>query len=89
MTLTQLFPADLREDEATQLRRDLETYRAYLAGPCPEGCPNHDAGPWHREYTIWYEEHRTVIVTLNSILDGEFDRSFWTETTKTIDPSEL
>jgi hypothetical protein len=87
-TVSQLFAADLSEPEATRLHRDLEVYRAYLAGPCPDDCPNADDGPMHREYTPYYEGNRNVIVALNAILTGDFDCDVWASITLTIDPDE-
>jgi hypothetical protein len=72
-TVTQLFAADLSEDEATRLRRDLEDFRSYLAGPCSEEC-DPDDHPRHRHFSEWYDEHRAVIVSLNAILEDEYRR---------------
>ena len=87
-TIRQLFDADLRESEKMRLRRDLETYRAYLAGPCDEDCPSpdeQDYSPLHRHWTAWYEHNRGNIVALNMILEGSFDRDAWTRLALTVD----
>ena len=86
-TIRQLFDADLRESEKIRMRRDLETYRAYLAGHCDEDCPSpdeQDYSPLHRHWTAWYEHNRGNIVALNMILDGEFNRQMWAELALTV-----
>jgi hypothetical protein len=83
VTIHQLFAADLSESEGTRLRRDLETYRGYLAGACTDECETEDH-PHHRHWTDWYERNRAVIVELNMILEGDFDRDFWTERTANV-----
>ena len=82
------------EDEATRFRRDIETYRAYLAGPCDHDgptAPRCPSGPYdgHRHYSAWYEAHRSTVVALNAILGGEFPRSTWEEMARAVDPDEM
>lgn len=66
-------------DGADRLRRDLETFRHYLAGPCnangpmAPGCPDGEYDG-HRHWNEWYDGHRSTIVQLNMILVGGFDR---------------
>ena len=81
------------EDEATRLRRDIETYRAYLAGPCDHDgptAPRCPRGPYdgHHHYSAWYEAHRSTVVALNAILAGTFPRATWEEMARAVDPDE-
>lgn len=81
-------------DEAKRLRRDLEVYRAYLAGPCGHNgptAPRCPRGPYngHRHYTAWYEAHRSTVVALNEILAGKFSHTVWKRLARTIDPDEI
>lgn len=78
-TLSQLFEADLREDEATRLRLDLEAWRRVLAGPCDHECIEHEEiehldEPYngHRHWTDHYEENRSAVVAINLILEGTY-----------------
>lgn len=86
-------PAE-RETEGQRLRADLVAYRAYLAGPCNRNvgnAPRCPRGPYsgHRHWNAWYTRNRSTVVTLNSILDGTFDREVWMSFARTLDPSEL
>ena len=82
-----LEPEDTGSDEATErdldrydaMREDLETYRAYLAGPCDDACKIPGLDCRQKHYTAWYEEHRGTVVQLNFILAGDFNRAFWAE----------
>ncbi len=81
------------EDGATRLRRDIETYRAYLAGPCDHNgptAPRCPRGPYdgHRHYSAWYEAHRSTVVALNAILADEFPRATWEEMARAVDPGK-
>ena len=75
------------ETEAERLRADLETYRAYLAGPCGPECAGADH-PHHRHWTNWYDRNRGVVVALNDILAGGFPRATRQEFAERVDPDE-
>jgi hypothetical protein len=42
----------------------------------------------HRHWTPWYEQHRSIVVTLNSILDADYPRETWRKLAETVDPDE-
>jgi hypothetical protein len=80
--------------ELARLRADLESMRAYFAGPCNRNVPTAPRCPrrhydGHRHWNAWYEHNRGIVVMLNTILDGTYPRQLWDELATRIDPDEV